>query len=249
MKKIKNKNHPPVAKAAMADRGFTLVELLIVISILAIMVAILIGTLNPIALVNRASDSRRKNDLDKIKIAFEAYYADKGIYPMAQGVLLWNVAGNCGKEIGQMKSYLKTLPCDPTKNPYEIVIINNNTFKVIANLQNKKDKDIPPNWYSEGTYPSYHDKKDQVNYGVSSSNILWYDVEGGIDKDCTGLDCLIKIIGGGPCIGTNSCISGGQTLCFVDRCTGNNLGVPLPGIPDTTPQCYVNRCCNGSGCN
>lgn len=230
-------------------KGFTLVELLVVMSILAIMVAIVSATLNPIALVNKARDSRRKNDLNKIKIAFEAYFANKGSYPTTDevsGVSGWNKRENCNKEISQMKSYLRTLPCDPKGTPYEIIIINSKTFKIITNLENTKDIDIPNGWYLDSAPYGYRDRKNDINYGVSSSNILWYEFSGIIDPTC-GLDCIISVDGSG-CVPTNYCVSGGTTLCFIGKCFGNNLGVPLPGILETTPQCYVSRCCSGSGC-
>lgn len=213
------------------------------------MVAILIGTLNPIALVNKAKDSRRKNDLNKIKIAFEAYYNDKETYPLKNEISEWNISDNCGKEITKMKSYLRILPCDPNKTPYEIVYVNRNTFKVITNLENKKDNHIPPGWYLDGTYIAYSTRKDQVNYGVSSSNILWYDSTGGVDPSC-GLDCLKYSIstGGNENIKNGICNSGGGILCFWGNIWGNNLGVVFPGI-DPLPQCYDDGCCNGSGCD
>jgi type II secretory pathway pseudopilin PulG len=139
--------------------GFTFVELLIVISIIVIMVVVLIGAINPVAMTNKARDSKRKSDLNKIKIAFEEYYNSKGEYP---DDVSWNVLSNCGKQVPQMKSYLTSLPCDPDKVPYYIEVINANTFKVLAELKNKKDKDIPTGW------------TNRLNYGVSSSNILWY---------------------------------------------------------------------------
>lgn len=153
--------HLPLKKGEtlIKNRGFTLVELLIVISIIVVMAVILVGALNPVALVNKAQDSRRKNDLNKIKIAFEAYYNNKGEYPAD---VSWNVSSNCGKPIAQMSSYLTNLPCDPNKTTYEITTINTNTFKVLTSLENKKDKDIPLSW------------TNRLNYGVSSSNILWY---------------------------------------------------------------------------
>lgn len=239
-------------------RGLTLVELLVVISILVIMVGIVAGTLNPIALVNKANDSRRKNDLNKIKIAFEQYYTDKGRYPSKIEVDGWNIEANCGKTISQMKTYLKTLPCDPNKKPYSIIIINpsidtlNNPsipkgFKVITNLQNKKDVDIPVDWYVDEDRYNYRETRDEVNYGVSSSNILWYDYSG-IDPAC-GHDCLRGIFGQEGCqkVDNGTCVSGGSTLCFIGSCSGNNLGIDFPPI-EKLPQCYVDSCCQGSGC-
>ena len=246
IKDLKLRNNLPVVKAAMADGGFTLVELLIVISILGIMAAILVGTLNPIALVNKAKDSRRKNDLNKIKIAFEAYHTNKQQYPPRDQIKDWNKTENCGKEIVQMKSYLKTLPCDPNKKPYEIVYVNRNTFKVITNLENKKDNHIPPNWYLEDTYLAYATRKNEVNYGVSSSNILWYESVGEIDNVC-GHDCIKYVSGSSETITNGSCISGGVIFCFWGQPTGNNFGVAIGSLP-SYPQCFTDYCCNGSGC-
>ena len=65
----------------MGRKGFTLIELMVVVTILAIMSMILVGIINPIALVNRGRDARRKKDLARIKTAFEEYYNDKGCYP------------------------------------------------------------------------------------------------------------------------------------------------------------------------
>lgn len=237
--------------------GFTLVELLLAISILIIMIGIVVGTLNPIALVNKARDSRKKNDLNKIKIAFEAYNTDKGRYPTSEEIETWNISANCGKSVTQMKSYLKTLPCDPNKKPYEILAIYSNFnpnrpsiskgFKVITNLENKKDVNIPNDWYVDEQY-NFRDRKDEINYGVSSSNILWYDYSG-FDPNC-GQDCLSSTFGTGVCtkVVNGNCVSGGSTLCFRGDCSGNNMGVEFPGIPKIR-QCYVYSCCNGSGCD
>lgn len=240
------------------EDGFTLVELLVAMSILIIMIGILIGILNPIALVNKARDSRRKNDLNKIKMAFEAYYTDKGTYPTNIEIGTWNITDNCGKAVPQMRSYLKNLPCDFNKKPYEIIVILSNinvsdntgttkAFKVITNLENKKDIDIPNDWYIDTERYNYRDRKDEVNYGVSSSNVLWYDYSG-ISADC-GLDCMYSVYGTGVCNPTNKCVSGGTTLCFIGDCVGNNMGTVFPGIPFDIKQCYVDSCCFGSGCD
>lgn len=61
--------------------GFTLVELLIVITILAILSVAVLSTLNPIEQANKATDSRYKNDAAEVLSAFERYYASKQEYP------------------------------------------------------------------------------------------------------------------------------------------------------------------------
>ena len=230
--------------------GFTLVELLTVMAILALLIAIVIGTINPIAMVNKANDSRRKNDLNKIKVAFEAYHTDKGLYPTAQEVGVWNVDANCGKPITQLKSYLKTLLCDSQNKIYEIIVIDpKTTFKILTNLQNKKDDNIPVNWYLDNAPYNYRDRKNLVNYGVSSSNILWYDLVDRTDPGC-GNDCLRKVGLADAILVTNDvCVSGGNVWCFRGRPWGTTYGFPIPGVTNTTLQCYLSRCCNGLGCN
>jgi len=61
------------------DRGFTIVELLIVIVVIAILAAITVVAYNGIQA--RGRDSARKNDLVFIKKALELYYIDNGRYP------------------------------------------------------------------------------------------------------------------------------------------------------------------------
>ena len=60
-------------------RGFTIVELLIVIVVIAILAAITIVAYNGIQ--DRAISSRRLNDMETITKALEMYKAQKGYYP------------------------------------------------------------------------------------------------------------------------------------------------------------------------
>ena len=56
-------------------KGFTLVELLIVIAILAVLAAAVVIVLNPAELLAQARDSQRVNDLDTLKSALSIYIA------------------------------------------------------------------------------------------------------------------------------------------------------------------------------
>ena len=59
--------------------GFTIVELLIVIVIIAILASITIAVFNGIQ--QRGRDSARKSDFKVLQTALEAYHADRGAYP------------------------------------------------------------------------------------------------------------------------------------------------------------------------
>ena len=57
-------------------KGFTLVELLIVIGILAVLATTAVIVLNPVELLKQARDSQRLSDLDSVRSATSLYLAD-----------------------------------------------------------------------------------------------------------------------------------------------------------------------------
>lgn len=152
--------------------GFTLVELLIVMTIVVVLAVMMIGIFNSAGVINKGRDAERKKDLKRIKEAFEEYFNDRGTYPLNVGT--WNIKSNCDSST-IFTPYLVPWPCDQNGNPY-IILTESNNFRIITNLQNKKDSDILQDWYTR-TDIELPDglTKEMVNYGVSSSNILWYD--------------------------------------------------------------------------
>lgn len=109
------------------QKGFTLTELLVVVTIIVILgLAILVG-INPMSQLFKGYDARRKSDLSQIKIAMEAYYTDHDCYPaFPLKDSLNRPSYSCGSDL--LKPYLESMPCDPnTKTPYTIYIIPENS--------------------------------------------------------------------------------------------------------------------------
>lgn len=82
------------------QKGFTIIELLVVIVVIGILLALLIPNL--FSAQARARDTRRKNDLRAMRDGLETYYNDKGHYPGA-GTLAANI----------VPAYMTALPSDP----------------------------------------------------------------------------------------------------------------------------------------
>ncbi len=67
-------------KQSMA-KGFTLVELLIVIALIGILSVAVLATINPIEQTNKARDAKFKNDAAEVLSAYERYYSAQNAYP------------------------------------------------------------------------------------------------------------------------------------------------------------------------
>lgn len=93
--------------------GFTLVELLIVITIISVLAGGVLIALDPAKRIKQARDSVRKSDLHQIQAALEQYRADKGSYPTA------GFPPACGNQFTDgTVVYIKSFPCPPGGGVY-----------------------------------------------------------------------------------------------------------------------------------
>lgn len=117
-------------------RGFTLVELLVVISIIAILAAVVILVINPLELIHRSRDATRIKDLDNLVQAINVSMQEagmssnsivsilckeSGIYPCSgssnNGTRLTDGTGWLKADLSIQSSVtLPTLPIDPVNN-------------------------------------------------------------------------------------------------------------------------------------
>jgi type II secretion system protein G len=162
-------------KIKNSKAGFTMIELLIVIVILAILAAVGIGSFMSSQIKSR--DSARKTDLQNVARAIELYYNDKGGYPIDTGKtgilgMLW------GDEFSDPSNpstlYMNFLPSDPGGYTYYYTSTDGSQFQLYAYLENENDKDL--NEDIDGN-PQVYTGTDcgasgiqTCNYGISSSN-------------------------------------------------------------------------------
>lgn len=101
----------------MKSRGFTLVELLIVISIIGVMTAIIFGST---ALSRtKARDARRASDIAQVQLALALYFDVNRAYPSGNDMSALNILVT--------QKYLPAIPIDPQQGrAYEYMSSNMN---------------------------------------------------------------------------------------------------------------------------
>lgn len=95
-----------------AARGFTLIEIIVSIAILATLIAGVLLAVNPQKQLNKSKDALRREDLQSIKTALDAYYHDNDCYPTTVPFgAEWSAGTGSDKAI-----YMKKVPQDPSCN-------------------------------------------------------------------------------------------------------------------------------------
>lgn len=100
-----------------AVSGFTLVEIVVAIAILATLIGGVFVAINPARQVNKAKDAATQKGLQEIKKALDLYYQDKNCYPAAQSDFTTALANGSEWKEGTTV-YMKKVSLDGNNLPY-----------------------------------------------------------------------------------------------------------------------------------
>lgn len=110
----------------ISQRGFTLIEYLVAITILAALLGLALFVLNPFTQIERGRDAQRRQDIQQVKNALETYYQDNSCYPTEVPFgEEWSADGTV---------YMAEVPQDPSCNQ-----INGQCYEYISD----SDSDCP----------------------------------------------------------------------------------------------------------
>lgn len=88
-------------------KGFTLVELMIVITVIAILATIAVVTFTRVQ--KTARDSKRKEEMHSIVTALQGYYSEKSVYPISAT----STAASTALTSALTTNYMSTVPTGP----------------------------------------------------------------------------------------------------------------------------------------
>jgi len=126
----------------MTFRGFTLVELLVVVAIIGVLAGALVMGLNPLTQFKKTRDARRKSNLQEIKTSLQLYHNIEGAYPTSSGGQIVGCGAGpaaCGWGSAWSRNgvtIMRILPADPlATQSYSYTRVDADSFYILATLE------------------------------------------------------------------------------------------------------------------
>ena len=165
-------------------KGFTLLELLIVIGILAILATVLIAVINPAELLRRARDTQRLSDLDALRSAISLFIVDMPDPSIGNSANVYAFA-NVGAALGNCTGRNPTLSSSRLTNSTGWIPIN---FDNMSTKSPLAALPVDPNPATSGAsrYYLYLPDTSDVTFELTANMESSYYKQGGsMDKEST----------------------------------------------------------------
>lgn len=162
-------------------KGFSLVELLVVITIIAILSVVAYSAVGGQTI--KAKDSKRKQDLNTMQSALEIYYVEYSKYPSSLTYCTTTPPSLTTTPETHgciLKKHLSTIPKDPSGQGYVYKTSSGNaTYQIAATLEN----DGTPEKYKAYVVGNGTDLISSNNSYFQYSNSSWSSCGGPIEND------------------------------------------------------------------
>jgi prepilin-type N-terminal cleavage/methylation domain-containing protein len=108
-------------------RGFTLLEILLVIALIGILASIVLVAINPNNQLAQARNTVRFDDITEVNQALENYFVANRAYPVGittsyQDICPVGVTTNCVNLSALVPTYMPAIPKDPTGGNYQVAL-------------------------------------------------------------------------------------------------------------------------------
>lgn len=148
---------------AIKREGFSLLELLIVMAVLALLTMLVAG--NYVTSLKKGRDAQRKADLQSIQKALELYYEDNKSYPINSLPNPFCHPNGCATE-----QYMANFPTDPQGYTYYYNSTDGSYYRIYSCIEYDADRGPNVKYVPTPAYSNNCGSCSGCRFGLSSSN-------------------------------------------------------------------------------
>lgn len=168
---------------SMLRKGFTLIEMLIVLAVIGVLAATVAVMINPVDQIRKSNDAKRKTGLEQLQRSLELYYQDNGRYPASSADYKIYIGSTALAWGAAWQPYMSKLPSDPIPGRTFIYYVpataNGQTYYLYTSLERgAKDPQVCNNGSActsittgGAGFPTATACGATCNYGISSPNV------------------------------------------------------------------------------